>query len=149
MSQKKVLLTAGYAGHDQASFLAKMKECGVGVVIDVRQNPVSRKKGFSRSKLSEFLATNEVEYVHESKLGVPAELRERLKSGKQGLVAYFHDFREYLVKQVEALDRVYDLATTRRCCLLCLEHLPAECHRSVVAEAVVARNGHDEEVRHL
>jgi uncharacterized protein (DUF488 family) len=118
-------------------------------VIDVRQNPVSRKKGFSRSSLSAFLAANDVDYIHESELGVPLRLRKQLKSGEQELAGYFAGFREYLTSCGVALDRVYELAVEKRCCLICVEHLPEECHRSIVAEAVEARNGHKLKVQHL
>jgi hypothetical protein len=51
MRRREFLLTTGYAGHNLESFLAKLREHDVEVVVDVRQNPVSRKKGFSRSTL--------------------------------------------------------------------------------------------------
>ena len=149
MPQKELLLTTGYAGHDLKSFLETLRKHEVRVVVDVRQNPVSRKKGFSRSKLSAFLTANKVEYLHESELGVPVELRRKLKAGQQTLAAYFAGFREYLTGRGNALDRLYALATMKRCCLICAEHLPEECHRSVVAEAVEARNGRKLKVVHV
>ncbi len=149
MSQKELLLTAGYAGHSLDSFLAKLMAHEVRVVVDVRQNPVSRKKGFSGSKLSTFLEANAIEYVHESQLGVPVDLRKQLKAGAQSLAAYFEGFRDYLARRGDVLDRLYDLAITKRCCLICLENRPAECHRHIVAEAVEARNGHRLKVVHV
>jgi uncharacterized protein (DUF488 family) len=139
----------GYSGHDQESFLAELRKHHVEVVIDVRQRPLSRKKGFSRATLSEFLTINNVEYRHEAELGVPVHLRSELKAGRQDLDSYFSSFRDYLVRQTDALDRVYRLAVGRRCCLMCLEHSPDECHRSVVAHAVEARNGHRLRVMHV
>ncbi len=149
MPQIECLLTTGYAGHDPESFLAKLREHDIQVVVDVRQNPVSRKKGFSRSKLAAFLAAHDVEYVHESKLGVPVVLRKQLKSGETDLADYFRVFRDYLAGCDVALDKVYQLATQKRCCLICVEHRAEECHRSVVAEAVEARNGHKLKVLHV
>jgi len=149
MSEKEVLLTTGYSGHDLASFLGKLKEHDVSVVVDVRQNPVSRKKGFSASKLSAFLIDHGVDYVHVPELGVPVALREQLKAGEQDLGAYLDGFRDYLAGCGDALDRLYGLAIKKRCCLICVEHLHRECHRSVVAEAVQARNGHKLKVVHV
>ena len=149
MALKELLLTTGYAGHDQVSFLAKLKHHHVEVVVDVRQNPVSRKKGFSQSKLSAFLTANNIEYLHESEFGVPVELRKQLQAGERDLGAYFNAFREYVTGRGGALDRLYGLATKRRCCLICLEHLAEHCHRSVVADVVRARNGHKLEVVHI
>jgi uncharacterized protein (DUF488 family) len=149
MSQKELLLTAGYAGHDPRSFLAELRQRDVEVVIDVRQNPWSRKKGFSRSKLSGFLEDNGVAYVHESELGVPVGLRKKLKAGQHEFHAYLDEFRSYLAEHGGALDRVYELAIEKRCCLICLEHRAEDCHRSVVAQAIEARNGHRLKVVHV
>ncbi|MBN2130431.1 MAG: DUF488 domain-containing protein [Sedimentisphaerales bacterium] len=149
MCREDVLLTTGYAGHDPMSFLAKLREHDVKVVVDVRQNPVSRKKGFSRSRLSAFLAAHDVQYVHESELGVPISLRRKLKSKEENLDRYFVGFRDYLAGCGAALDRVYELAIQKRCCLVCVEHLATECHRSIVAELVEARNGHALKVVHV
>jgi uncharacterized protein (DUF488 family) len=149
MSSKNPLFTMGYSGHDQESFLHELRKHQIEVVIDVRQRPLSRKKGFSRSSLSEFLVANNVDYRHEAELGVPPELRSQLKAGNQDLNSYFSSFRDYLTQHVEALDRVYAMAVGRRCCLICLEHLPGECHRSVVADSIEARNGHRLRIMHV
>jgi uncharacterized protein (DUF488 family) len=149
MSTKKRLLTTGYSGHSAESFLSTLRLHDIRVVVDVRQNPVSRKKGFSRSALATFLAANEIEYIHESEFGVPIGLRRKLKAGEETLASYLDSFRTYLTDHGEALDRLYSLAIQKRCCLLCAEHRPEECHRSVVAEAAVDRNGHLLEVVHV
>lgn len=149
MGAKRRLLTTGYAGHTPNSFVGKLLEHAVDVVVDVRENPVSRKKGFSRVKLSEFLADHGIEYIHIRELGVPANLRHELRDGECGLDEYFTDFREYLQTQDNVLDGLYRMATRKTCCLICLEHLPEDCHRSVVADVVASRNGHKIEIRHV
>jgi uncharacterized protein (DUF488 family) len=149
MSPKKHLLTIGYAGHSLESFLSTLRLHDVRTVVDVRQNPISRKKGFSRSALAMYLATKKIKYIHESKLGVPIELRNQLKKGVLTLTSYLNDFRDYLTNHGDTLDQIYNLAVQEHCCLLCAEHLPEECHRSVVAEFVVNRNGHCLEVVHV
>lgn len=143
------LLTLGYSGYDQNSFIEELKGYDVEVVIDVRRNPISRKKGFSRSSLSKSLIANDVDYLHESNLGVPNELRDQLKTKKRGISSYFEEYRAYLDDHVDVLDRIYTIALEHRCCLICLEHLPEECHRSVVAEAIESRNGHKLQIMHV
>ncbi len=149
MDHATELFTAGYAGCDPRSFLAKIRRHEVEVVVDVRQNPVSRKKGFSRAALASFLSAHAVEYVHEPELGVPAELRARLRSGEQDLAAYLASFRQHLDGHEVALGRVYARALAKRCCLVCLESRSEECHRSVVADTLVSRNGGRLRVVHL
>ncbi|MBN1394984.1 MAG: DUF488 family protein [Pirellulales bacterium] len=51
MPRKAVLFTAGYSGHNLASFVEELREREVTVVVDVRQNPVSRKKGSSAESM--------------------------------------------------------------------------------------------------
>jgi uncharacterized protein (DUF488 family) len=146
---KNSLFTTGYSGHDQSSFLALMQDNGVDVVIDVRRNPVSRKRGFSKTGLGEFLKANGIEYRHSKDLGVPQNLRADLKAGTCELADYLTGFREYLGDQLSALEEVYNLACRKTCCLLCVEQCSDECHRSVVAEEVAALNGRTVRIVHV
>lgn len=149
MSSSHELFTVGYAGQDLDSLLAMLAQHRVEVVVDVRRNPISRKKGFSRSALSAFLVASNLDYLHERELGVPSDLRTRLRDGEQDLSSYLGEFRLYLLANGEAVDRLYRLVTARRCCLLCVERRSEECHRAVVAEAVASRNGREIRVIHL
>ncbi len=133
------LFTTGYAGHDLDSFVNKLRQHGVNTVIDIRQNPVSRKKGFSKSRLSAFLTENGIGYIHMRELGVPRELRNELADEGCTLDEYFAEFRKYAVAQVDALIAVENLAAGQRCCLLCVESKPEECHRAVVADILADR----------
>ncbi len=143
------LFTTGYSGHDPKSFLALLRTNGVDVVIDVRRNPVSRKRGFSKSRLGEFLRENGIEYQHARDLGVPNELRAELKAGTCDLADYMTGFRDYLGEHADALQEVYNLASRKSCCLLCVEQCSDECHRSVVAEEVAALNGRTVRIVHV
>jgi uncharacterized protein (DUF488 family) len=143
------IFTTGYAGHDIDSFVNKLRLHGVQRVIDVRQNPVSRKKGFSKSRLAEFLHLNGIGYVHLRELGVPRELRDRLRNGACTLGEYLAAFRNYVVQQDEALAAVEALVACERCCLLCLEARPEDCHRAVVADVLAARASGELEILHV
>ena len=46
------LMTFGYEGLDIESFLAVLKKNGITLLVDVRELPLSRKKGFSKTALS-------------------------------------------------------------------------------------------------
>lgn len=144
-----VLLTAGYAGHDVQSFLALLVRNKVEMVVDVRRNPVSRKRGFSRRKLTELLEQRGIRYVHLPALGVPNELRQQLRERTIELAQYFDAFRQYLAEQPAAIDEALQLVIARRCVLVCVEHEPQECHRSVVAEQMFTRSGGKLQVEHL
>ena len=149
MSVLPQLLTTGYAGHDPDTFVAKLREHGVETIVDVRQNPVSRKRGFSKSKLEKFLAGHGIGYVHLRELGVPADLRNRLRSGECELDEYFAEFARYLLTQDKTLVELQKRAFEERCCLLCVESRPEDCHRSIVAETVLEHGNRNLEIMHI
>jgi uncharacterized protein (DUF488 family) len=139
------ILTIGYEGASLADFLATLKAAGVQILLDIRELPLSRRKGFSKNALSAALKDVGIEYSHQRALGSPPQIRYRLR--KDGdLARFFSDFRGYLATQETLLDTLAR-TTTGAVALLCYERNHAECHRSVVAEAL-ARRAHST-VRHL
>ena len=52
------IYTIGYEGLNQKEFLAWLQHYKINVIADVRQLPLSRKKGFSKNSLNESLAKN-------------------------------------------------------------------------------------------
>ena len=139
------ILTIGYEGTSLADFLATLKAAGVQLLLDIRELPISRRKGFSKSALSEALAETGIAYSHERALGSPRDIRYRLREDGD-LPRFFSDFREYLATQRALLDNLAR-TTTGSVALLCYERNHAECHRSVVAEALARRA--QSTVRHL
>ena len=49
-------------------------------MLDVRKNPISRKKGFSKKSLHQNLTRLGVEYIHIRSLGIDSSLRQNLKT---------------------------------------------------------------------
>jgi uncharacterized protein (DUF488 family) len=117
--------------------LGVLKRARVALLLDVREIALSRRKGFSKSALSQALATAGIDYRHERTLGSPKEIRHQLRADGD-YSRYFRDFREYLASQRKLLDHLAaELSGT--VVLLCYERNPAECHRSVVAQALASR----------
>jgi uncharacterized protein (DUF488 family) len=141
----KKLMTIGYEGASVADFLATLKAAGITTLLDIRELPISRRKGFSKSALSAALTEAGIGYSHERALGSPREIRYRLRDDGD-LVRFFSDFREYLATQCKLLDTLAQ-TTSGAVALLCYERNHAECHRSVVAEALARRT--KSTVRHL
>src|SRR5437867_8720823 len=79
-----VLFTTGYEQHRHPEALvAALQDAGVRRLMDVRELPLSRRRGFSKSRLSEALADAGIRYEHERALGNPKPLRELYKNGSQ------------------------------------------------------------------
>jgi uncharacterized protein (DUF488 family) len=148
MMQKTLLFTTGYEGFDQETFLWKLRLDGVEAIVDVRDNPVSRNRVFSQSSLKMFLNDNGIEYVHLQELGVPSHFRRALRL-TDDLVEYFAAYRQHLSEVQGALDELTQVVFRRRCCLLCVERDPLECHRSVLAEVFARQHTDAVEVRHI
>ncbi|WP_405796186.1 DUF488 family protein [Streptomyces sp. NBC_01506] len=76
------LWSAGYEGRDIDSFVTSLVESRISVVADVRLTPISRKKGFSKTRLGEALAEADIEYIHLRGLGNPKDNRAPFWEGR-------------------------------------------------------------------
>lgn len=141
------LLTIGYEGARREDFIATLTAAKAEIVIDVREVPVSRKRGFSKNVLADALKAAGIGYVHLRALGTPKPGREAARRGDAG--TFERIFRTHLSGDPaqEALSEAVDIATSGRACLVCLERDHSRCHRSIVAEAMCERA--DFVVRHL
>lgn len=127
--------TIGYEGRDAAMLLLELKRAGIGRVVDVRQRPSSRKRGLSKGPLSALLEREGIRYTHMPELGVVKEVRDPYKAG--GDWAPFATwYREHLRGEAEAVERLRAGCGEERVCLLCFERDPAQCHRSLLVEAL-------------
>lgn len=133
------LATIGYEGVSLEAFIGALRSAGVTMLLDVRELPASRRKGFSKTPLSLALEKAGIEYRHERGLGTPKEMRQQVRASGD-YEEFFATFRKHLATQKPLLD---DLAKnlTGTVALMCFEHDPAECHRSVVADALTRRLG--------
>jgi hypothetical protein len=67
--------TMGYEGLALESFLDHLLRQGISRIIDVRNNPVSRRYGFHRTTLSRICRSIGLDYQHFPELGIPSALR--------------------------------------------------------------------------
>jgi uncharacterized protein (DUF488 family) len=137
----KPLFTIGYEGSDLDDFLATLVAYRVARVIDIRELPLSRKQGFSKSALSDALAARDIAYVHIKPLGDPKPGREAARRGE--FAAFRKIYRKHLngPDAQAGLDFAARLAGERASCLLCFERIPAHCHRTIVAKALCEKAG--------
>tara|TARA_R110000787_G_scaffold38793_2_gene97505 strand:- start:814 stop:1326 length:513 start_codon:yes stop_codon:yes gene_type:complete len=131
-----VVYTIGYESTDIERFIDTLKAVGVKRLADVRALALSRKKGFSKKALSARLEAEGIEYLHFVQLGDPKPGRE---AAKAGLYAEFREIYEAHLNSEEAQSSLKELifaAQEKPTCLLCFEHSPETCHRSIVAEEI-------------
>jgi uncharacterized protein (DUF488 family) len=134
----KRIFTIGYEGATVPDFLAALTKAGVGQVIDVRQLPLSRRPGFSKTPLAAALAEVGIGYVHLRALGTPKPGRDAAKKGDRAtLEAVYAGQLELPEAQAEGA-KMLALAEEKPSALLCFERDPALCHRTLLMDAVGA-----------
>ena len=139
------IFTIGYEATTMGEFLAALNEAGVKRVIDVRALPLSRRPGFSKSPLKNALAEAGIDYVHLKALGTPADGRTAARAGKQADLERIYAGQLELPEAIVQAEQMKEFATELPSALLCYEREPAQCHRSLLLDAVAG----DAKVTHL
>ncbi len=141
-------MTIGYEGMNTEQFIHLLKTDDVQTVVDIRQLPLSRKRGFSKAALAAMVQFHGMRYVHIRALGTPKDIRNDYHESHD-VIAFAARYKSYLDTQSEAVADLAELASKKRCCLLCVESDPNHWHRLFVAERVVSFPGLNMKVRHL
>lgn len=138
LGRMATLFTIGYQGATIAAFIATLTQAGVKTLVDVRAVPASRKPGFSKKGLAAALAERGIAYRHLQRLGTPAEGRNAARAGDHARMRYIY------LEHLDAADAqaemamLVDQARESPSALLCFERQPADCHRSVLFDALDA-----------
>ena len=133
------VIGVGYEGETIDSFVAKLTAWGVTVLADVRLNPLSRKPGFSKKRLTETLASVGIDYRHFPELG---NARNNRAGYSERGTADGEAARSRFVKQlnsddaVKSLDEIVRLASQAHVAVMCFEQSELQCHRQQVLKAV-------------
>lgn len=141
------IYTIGYEGAALADFLETLRIAGINQVIDIRELPQSRRSGFSKNILAAHLQEVGIDYLHVKQLGDPKHGRDAAKAGRMDEFRQIFGAHMELPASRAAVDRVASLAQDKISVLLCYERDPKFCHRSIVANHILAVA--DGKVRHL
>jgi len=140
------IFTIGYEGKTPDEFLKVLKEAEISIVVDVRENPASRKKGFSKKILSATLNDNGIQYRHIAELGTPKDIRvEYQNSGN--LERLLEQYRAYLTENTVHINTLLDAIGNNTACIMCFEKLASQCHRLVITEYLYLN--HEVAINHL
>ena len=136
-----VILTIGHSTRSIAEFLRLLTAHRVQGLIDVRTIPRSRHNPqFNRSELSPVLRRAGIHYRHMPGLGGLRHARRGSRNtGWRN--ASFRGYADYMQTAPfrKSLDRVIERAQCERVVLMCAEAVPWRCHRSLIADALLAR----------
>ncbi|MFZ1381633.1 MAG: DUF488 domain-containing protein [Scrofimicrobium sp.] len=129
----------GYEGRSVSELIDFCSSIGNPVVVDVRLNAISRKRGFSKTALRSYLEDAGIDYVHLRALGNPKENRPGFWDPGTSAARRAHSwFRNHVLEGsgADELDELARLAKQRTVVLLCFEVDQQCCHRDLVAAAV-------------
>lgn len=140
--------TVGYARKDLDAFISELERNCIDVLVDVREYPLSRKKGFSKTPLAKALRGKGIEYWHFRELGSPKYLRK--KYFEDGDFEYFEKyFRAGFNGRKDTLQMLLGYTAQKNLCLMCVEEDFDQCHRRILADEIIFLDGEETRVVHL
>lgn len=135
------VFTIGHSTRPIDDFVALLRGHGVRCLLDVRTVPKSRHNPqFESRALAASLAEAGIAYEHVAALG--GFRKPRPDSPNAGWRnTSFRGYADYMQTPefARALDGVVERAQGERVALMCAESVPWRCHRSLVADALLAR----------
>lgn len=147
---KTVLFTIGYEGISLEAYLVRLLKNDVKVLVDVRNNPLSMKYGFSKTLLKRYCESLGIKYVHIPEVGIQSEQRQELntQADYDKLFAVYR--KNNLTKTVDSQTQILNLLKeNKRIALTCFEANICQCHRKHLAEAIETLPGFEYKVEHI
>jgi uncharacterized protein (DUF488 family) len=134
------VFTIGYERRTPGELVDDLIAVEVSLLADVRELPLSRRRGFSKTALAAALNEAGIEYLHERALGNPKPCRDAWKRGDRAAGAA--GYQAHLAGSAgEHVDALATRVAAGGVCLLCVEQDAADCHRALLAEALRERLG--------
>ena len=151
VSNVSEIWTIGHSTRSTEEFLALLHEHAIDSLVDVRSFPGSRRcPQFGRETMSTYLADDAITYQHASDLGGRRNRQHDVDPAINAAWrnASFRNYADYTLGDAyqAGIVQLVSLAQTLPVAFMCSEALPWRCHRSLIANTLVAR---DWAVHHL
>lgn len=142
------IYTVGHSTRSLEELVLLLRAFDVSVLADIRTMPRSRRNPqFNCDALPAALKARRLRYVHLPGLGgLRRPHKDSLNAGWRN--ASFRGYADYMQTDAfeHALGDLRTLADRGRVALMCAEAVPWRCHRSLVADALVARGARVEHI---
>jgi uncharacterized protein (DUF488 family) len=143
-----IVLTIGHSTRTLEEFIGLLRAHGATRVVDVRTVPRSRHNPqFNKTSLPRALKKARLGYVHLPGLGgLRHAKRDSLNAGWRN--ASFRGYADYMQTPEfdQSLEELIRLAKQERIAIMCAEAVPWRCHRSLIADALLVRGIHTEDI---
>jgi uncharacterized protein (DUF488 family) len=145
-----VLFTIGYEGISLEEYLNRLLKNGIKILVDVRNNPLSMKYGFSKSQLKRYCESLSIQYIHFPEMGIQSGQRQELNS-QSDYDNLFVAYRKNNLSQTQATqNKILSLLKQHnRIALTCFEANIYQCHRKHLADAISKLPGFEYEIKHI
>jgi hypothetical protein len=149
-SNKTILFTIGYEGISLEEYLVRLLKNDVKVLVDVRNNPLSMKYGFSKNQLIKYCGYLGIQYLHFPDVGIQSDQRQELNSQSDYDKLFTNYRKNNLSKTTQSQRKILNLLKEqKRIALTCFEANICQCHRKHLAEAIQALPDFAYEVKHI
>jgi uncharacterized protein (DUF488 family) len=133
--------TVGHSTHSIDDFIGILQAHGIRQLVDVRTMPRSRRvPQFNRETLAASLKPAGILYRHMPELGGLRHAK-RDSTNTAWRNASFRGFADYMqtLEFRENLEKLIELGAQAPTAIMCAEAVPWRCHRSLIADALLAR----------
>lgn len=140
--EPKSIWTIGHSKRAIEVFLDLLTQNGIQLLADVRRFPGSRlHPQFGQDNLTASLSERHIEYRHFPGLGGRRSKRLENSLNTAWEVEAFNAYADHIQsaefqKEVQAL---MNLASEKRCAIMCSEAVPWRCHRRIIADYLITR----------
>jgi uncharacterized protein (DUF488 family) len=133
--------TIGHSTRTAEEFLAILETFAIQLLVDIRTIPRSRKNPqFEAGALRASLAAKNIGYLHMPLLGgLRRPRKDSINTAWRN--DSFRGYADYMQTDefAHALGELIRCASEKQTAIMCAEAVPWRCHRSLVADALVAR----------
>ena len=145
MTSRSPILTIGHSTHTLNEFIELLTRNSVGLVVDVRKLPGSRKfPHFNDDQLAVSLPEHGIGYVRIAGLTGRRTKQHNVEPDINGFWSNqsFHNYADYALTEefAGALDQLINEYGQQRPALMCSEAVWWRCHRRIITDHLLARN---------
>lgn len=142
------IFTVGHSDRSIKDFIKILDSQRINLLVDVRTIPKSRHNPqFGQERLKKSLNKHKISYLHLTDLGGLRHSRPD-SSNQAWQNLSFRGFADYMqTKDFErGLKKLIQLSKKKRIAIMCAEAVPWRCHRSLIADALIAKKIQVEDV---
>jgi uncharacterized protein (DUF488 family) len=142
------MMTIGHSTLPISSFLRALNENGCSLLVDVRRHPGSRRyPQYGQKQLFSSLEEEGIRAVWREGLGGRrAADKNSINAGWKN--ASFRGYADYMQTRefADQIDWLMDQPELNSVVIMCAEAVPWRCHRYLIGDAILARNGVVEDI---